>query len=217
MSVCGYAKILGGWVPELTDPPPPPGVKQNPVQGLEQSGLLHTETRRGMWWTGWTRRAVGSNNCTTTSAATSTTPHQITTFPTPNLQPPPPPLVGHSAGLHFLYGALDSHPFVLRACVGSVLSDCRCGRCSFCGVVAAEAGPSSWPPSTQHHDTCPQDSYRGLGTLVRSQFGGGKFGSGKFGCGKFCGSAEQGSRHGACKAQGVGGTKQEAPGFGVGD
>ena len=29
LSVCGYAKILGGWVPELT--PPPPGVgKQNP-------------------------------------------------------------------------------------------------------------------------------------------------------------------------------------------
>ena len=24
LSVCGYAKILGGWVPELT-PPPPPG------------------------------------------------------------------------------------------------------------------------------------------------------------------------------------------------
>ena len=29
LSVCGYAKILGGWVPELT-PPPPPVVKQNP-------------------------------------------------------------------------------------------------------------------------------------------------------------------------------------------
>ena len=28
LSVCGYAKILGGWVPELT--PPPPVVKQNP-------------------------------------------------------------------------------------------------------------------------------------------------------------------------------------------
>ena len=25
LSVCGYAKILGGWVPELTPPPPPLG------------------------------------------------------------------------------------------------------------------------------------------------------------------------------------------------
>ena len=34
LSVCGYAKILGGWVPELTPPapPPPPVVKQNPVR-----------------------------------------------------------------------------------------------------------------------------------------------------------------------------------------
>ena len=32
LSVCGYAKILGGWVPELTPRPPPPVVKQNPVQ-----------------------------------------------------------------------------------------------------------------------------------------------------------------------------------------
>ena len=31
MSVCGYAKILGGWVPELT-PPPPRVAKQNPGQ-----------------------------------------------------------------------------------------------------------------------------------------------------------------------------------------
>ena len=29
LSVCGYAKILGGWVPELT-PPPPRVAKQNP-------------------------------------------------------------------------------------------------------------------------------------------------------------------------------------------
>ena len=30
LSVCGYAKILGGWVPELTPPPPPRVAKQNP-------------------------------------------------------------------------------------------------------------------------------------------------------------------------------------------
>ena len=45
------------------------------------------------------------------------------------------------------------------------------------------------------------------GDLVPSQFGGGKLG-----CGKFGGSKGQGMRHGACKAQGDGGTKQEAPG-----
>ena len=32
LSVCGYAKILGGWVPELT-PPPPRVAKQNPGWG----------------------------------------------------------------------------------------------------------------------------------------------------------------------------------------
>ena len=31
LSDCGYAKILGGWVPELT-PPPPRVAKQNPVR-----------------------------------------------------------------------------------------------------------------------------------------------------------------------------------------
>ena len=30
LSVCGYAKILGGWVPELT--PPPRVGKQNPAK-----------------------------------------------------------------------------------------------------------------------------------------------------------------------------------------
>ena len=49
------------------------------------------------------------------------------------------------------------------------------------------------------------------GVLVLSQFGGGKFGRGNFG-----GSKEQGMRHVACKAQGDGGTKQEAPGSGMG-
>ena len=33
LSVCGYAKILGGWVPELTPPPPPRVAKQNPACG----------------------------------------------------------------------------------------------------------------------------------------------------------------------------------------
>ena len=33
LSVCGYAKILGGWVPELT-PPPPRVAKQNPERLL---------------------------------------------------------------------------------------------------------------------------------------------------------------------------------------
>ena len=32
LSVCGYAKILGGWVPELAPPPPPRVAKQNPGQ-----------------------------------------------------------------------------------------------------------------------------------------------------------------------------------------
>ena len=35
LSVCGYAKILGGWVPELT-PPPPRVAKQNPVRNAPQ-------------------------------------------------------------------------------------------------------------------------------------------------------------------------------------
>ena len=38
----------------------------------------------------------------------------------------------------------------------------------------------------------------------------------QFGCGNFGGSKGQGMRHGACKARGHRGTKQEAPGLGVG-
>ena len=49
----------------------------------------------------------------------------------------------------------------------------------------------------------------GGGDLVPSQCGGGKFG-----CGTFGESKEHGMRHGACKAQGDGRTKQEAPGCG---
>ena len=37
LSVCGYAKILGGWVPELT-PPPPRMAKQNP-------GTVHAQCK----------------------------------------------------------------------------------------------------------------------------------------------------------------------------
>ena len=42
LSVCGYAKILGGWVPELTPrPPPPPVVKQNPGANLLPTKFCH--------------------------------------------------------------------------------------------------------------------------------------------------------------------------------
>ena len=40
-------------------------------------GLTHTEMRRGMWWTTWTRRGVDSKNRKTTPAATSTTPSEL--------------------------------------------------------------------------------------------------------------------------------------------
>ena len=58
--------------------------------------------------------------------------------------------------------------------------------------------------------------------LVQGGGGGGdevpcQFGGRKFVRGKFDGSKEQGMRHGACKAQGDWGSKQEAPGFGVGN
>ena len=61
LSVCGYANILGGWVPELTPPPPqgwvhsqqPPGVVQNwstlqcGKQDTEQCGYDHAPVTRG--------------------------------------------------------------------------------------------------------------------------------------------------------------------------
>ena len=42
LSVCGYAKILGGWVPELT-PPPPRVAKQNP-------GRAFSNVARALAW-----------------------------------------------------------------------------------------------------------------------------------------------------------------------
>ena len=39
LSVCGYAKILGGWVPELT-PPPPRVAKQNPGHAMSELGFF---------------------------------------------------------------------------------------------------------------------------------------------------------------------------------
>ena len=46
---------------------------------MEELGLAHTETRRGMWGTTWMRRGVGSNDRKTTPATTSTTPSAPTT------------------------------------------------------------------------------------------------------------------------------------------
>ena len=74
-------------------PPSPclPPAPYSPFQSLgwgrggvgfrEQLGLTHTETQRGMWWTTWTSRGVGSNNRKTTPATTSTTPSAPPTGP----------------------------------------------------------------------------------------------------------------------------------------
>ena len=44
LSVCGHAKILGGWVPELT-PPPPRVAKQKPVPWFKgREGAIPTTT-----------------------------------------------------------------------------------------------------------------------------------------------------------------------------
>ena len=40
LSVCGYAKILGGWVPELTPRPPPPWLSKTLVSELSNAASL---------------------------------------------------------------------------------------------------------------------------------------------------------------------------------
>ena len=56
---------------------------------------------------------------------------------------PPPPVPFRPVAVS-LRGPGQSPVLPFACCVGSLRSVGRCGRCSFCGVVSASAGPSSW-------------------------------------------------------------------------
>ena len=60
--------------------------------------------------------------------------------------PPPPPCVTFRWVAVSLRGPGQSRVRPSACCVGSLRSDGCCGRCSFCGVVFALAGPSRWSP-----------------------------------------------------------------------
>ena len=48
--------------------------------GVEHLGFRHTEMRRGMWWTTFVWRGVGSKDRKTTPATTSTTHPQCANY-----------------------------------------------------------------------------------------------------------------------------------------
>ena len=81
------------------------------------------------------------------------------------------PLCDILSGCRFfvsLWGPGQSPVRPFACCVGSLHSVSRCGRCSFCGVVATVAGPSSW--RTGGWCWCLRGSLCGFGCPLPSAF-----------------------------------------------